>query len=93
MLAQRADEIPTLFPTSRILKQFIDNPLLCLTTTLPLGIRNLRKSLVHPLDGKRHRFPQSEALLLLRLESHVTRISVLVVDPFKRSGIQPADLL
>lgn len=93
MLAERADEVPALLPTPRILKQLIHNTLLRLTTPLPLSTRNLHESLVYSLDGKRLRLPQSEALLFLRLKRDVSRISVLVVDALERPGIQSTDLL
>ena len=80
MLAESADDKPTLLSTSGILKQIVHNPLLHFDTPLSLTTGNFDQRLVHAFDGQRSRLAKGEALLFLGLKCHITGVTVFIVQ-------------
>lgn len=93
MLTECPDNEAALFPASCILQQSVHETLLGICAALALDIGNFNQATVYTLDRERLGLSQGEALLLLRLECHVSRISVLVIDSLEGSVVQSTDLL
>lgn len=80
MLAEGPYDEPALFAATRVLKQAVDESLLCFTASLTLTVCDFDKRLIHSFDRQRLWFSESEALLLFGLESNVTGIPIFVVN-------------
>lgn len=92
MLTESANNETTFLPASRILKEPIDQSLFGFAAALALAICYLHEALIHPFDCERFGLPESKALLLLGLESHITSIAVLVVDGLQGPVVESAYL-
>jgi hypothetical protein len=93
VLTESPDNVPALFTTASILQKPVDNPLLCITASLPLSLGDLDKRLEYALDGQGLRLPQCAVLLLLGLEGDIARIAKFIVQRLECSVVQPASLL
>lgn len=92
MLAESPDNISALFATASILQKSVHDPLLRITTALPLSVGDLDEGLEYALDCQGLWLPQCAVLLLLGLEGDIARIAELVVQCLECSVVQPTSL-